>query len=137
MKLKVICANKKAKWTSDNKSIAKVNGSGYVTAKNVGKTTIRAKIGNKSYKCKINVNQNAHVEVYNSRKVPFTGIDSNIKYKSSNKKIATVDNNGKVTGKKTGNVKITAKVNGKEFSYNLIVDASRMENRPRWKYILL
>ena len=137
MKLNIIGANKKVTWVSDDKDIAKVSGSGYVTAKKVGKTTIRAKVNNKSYKCKINVNQNAHVEVYNTRKLPFTGIDLNVKYKSSNIKIATVDKTGKVTGKKVGNVKITAKVNGKKFSYNLIVDASRLEKRRRWKYILL
>lgn len=129
MKLNILGTNKKVKWKSYDSDIAVVTGNGYVTAKNVGETTVRATVSKKTYKCKIKVNQNAHVEVYNTKKIAFAGVNSNVKYKSSNTKIATVDLNGKVTGKRTGSVKITAKVNGKKFKLNLIVDASRMENR--------
>lgn len=137
MKLNITGTNKKIKWTSDDTNIAIVSGNGYVTAINVGETTVKATVANKNYKCKIKVNSNAHVEICNSKKIAFTGVYSKIKYKSNNTKIAIVDKNGKVTGKKTGKVKITAKVNGKKFSYNLIVDASRMEKGFNWKYILL
>ena len=124
MKLNIIGNNKKVKWSSADKNIATVTGTGYVTAKNVGETTINAKVNNEKYKCKIKVNQNAHVEVYNTKNMTFSGVNSIVKYYSSNTKIATVDKNGKVTGKKTGNVKIKAKVNGKKYYFNLIVDAS-------------
>lgn len=42
----------------------------------------------------------------------INGISSQVTWKSSNKKIATVDSYGKVTAKKAGKVTITAKANG-------------------------
>lgn len=53
--LKIKGASKKAKWTSSNKKVAKVNKSGTVTAKNVGGAVITAKVQKKVYKCKIKV----------------------------------------------------------------------------------
>ena len=41
------------KWSSSDKSVAKVSKTGKVTAKGLGKCTITAKIGKKTYKCKI------------------------------------------------------------------------------------
>lgn len=48
-----------------------------------------------------------------SKKLKISGCSKNIKWYSSNKKIATVSKKGVVKGKKIGNVVITAKVNGK------------------------
>ena len=45
--------NKKVKWSSTNKKVAKVTQKGKVTAKKKGKATIIAKVGNKKLKCKI------------------------------------------------------------------------------------
>lgn len=137
MKLNIYGTGKKVKWHSSDDNIASVTGAGYVTANSVGETTVKGKVGNKTYKCKIYVKKNAHVEMYNTKKLAFEGVNSNVKYKSSDSKIASIDKKGKVTGKKTGNVKITAKVNGKKYSLNLIVDASRLENRCKRKLILL
>ena len=48
--------NKKAvKWTSSNKKVASVSGSGLVKAKKNGKATVTAKIGSKKYRCFIKV----------------------------------------------------------------------------------
>ncbi len=44
-----------------------------------------------------------------------------VKWKSANKKIATVSKNGKVTAKKKGNVKITATYKGKKYTFNVTV----------------
>ena len=44
-----------------------------------------------------------------------------VTWSSGNKKIATVDKSGNVTEKTVGKTKITAKTNGKSYSYNLIV----------------
>ena len=124
MKLNINGTDKNIKWESEDPNIAKVSKLGYVTAESAGNTTIKAIINKKIYKCKIKVKQNAHIEIYNTKNMNFVGINSNIKYKSSNSKIATIDKNGLVTAKKTGNVTIKAKVNNKEYKCNLIVDAS-------------
>ena len=53
IKLKVIGEKGKIKWSSSNKKIAKVDKKGKVTAVKKGKATIKATVGGKTYKCKI------------------------------------------------------------------------------------
>ncbi len=59
-KLKVKGTSNKVKWSSSDKSIAKVSKKGVVKAKKVGKTVIKAKIGKKILKCKVSVICNKH-----------------------------------------------------------------------------
>lgn len=56
----------KVKWYSKNKSIAKVTKKGKVIAKNIGKTTVIAKVRKKKYKCKIVVCKNSDFKSDNS-----------------------------------------------------------------------
>lgn len=51
--LKVTGTSKKAKWSSSKKSVATVSSSGKVTAKKAGTATIKAKVGSKTYSCKV------------------------------------------------------------------------------------
>ena len=54
--LKVKNAGKaKVKWASSNKKVATVSKAGKVTAKKKGTAKISAKVGGKTYKCKITV----------------------------------------------------------------------------------
>jgi hypothetical protein len=61
-KLKVKGTSKKVTWSSSDKSIAKVNSKGKVTAVKKGTVTITAKVGNKKYKCKVKVNKTPKLE---------------------------------------------------------------------------
>lgn len=110
-------------WKSGNEAIAKVNSSGIIEGVGKGKTTIYVTVGNKTISKDINIveknlsttvtsiNMYTHDEyVWKVTSTPKTSIV----YSSSNKDIATVDSNGKVSTKgRTGYVRITAKAHNK------------------------
>ena len=90
--LKVTGTSKKAKWSSSNAKVAKVS-KGKVTAVKKGKATIKAKVGKKTYTCKITVKAPAlsqkklNVTVGSKATVKLNG--TKIKsVSSSNKKVA-------------------------------------------------
>lgn len=47
---------KKVKWSSTDSSVARINKSGKITAVSEGNATIKAKVGKKTFQCKIIVN---------------------------------------------------------------------------------
>lgn len=55
LKLKVTGTSKAVKWSSSNTAVAKVDQTGLVTAKKVGKTRITAKVGSKKLTCDVTV----------------------------------------------------------------------------------
>ncbi len=55
VRLKIKNITVKAKWSSQNKTIAVVNSKGKVTGKKKGTTIIIARVGNKDYQCKVQV----------------------------------------------------------------------------------
>lgn len=59
-KLSVKNASGKIKWKSSKPSVAKVNGSGKVTAKKAGKTTVSATSGGKTVRCSVVVKRNVY-----------------------------------------------------------------------------
>ncbi|MDE6761789.1 MAG: Ig-like domain-containing protein [Lachnospiraceae bacterium] len=48
-------AGKKVKWTSSNKKVVTVSAKGKVTAKKKGSAVVKAKVGNRTLKCKVTV----------------------------------------------------------------------------------
>lgn len=119
-------ADKTVSWKSSNKKIATVSRTGKVKGKKKGSVTITATATNgKKAKCKVKVvnpvkvksiklnRKKATISVGKTTKLKVTfnpkkPTDKSIKWKSSNKKIATVSKTGKVKGKKKGKVTITA-----------------------------
>ena len=127
--LKVTGTSKKAKWSSSNAKVAKVS-KGKVTAVKKGKATIKAKVGKKTYTCKITVKAPAlsqkklNVTVGSKATVKLNG--TKIKsVSSSNKKVATVTKKGVITGKKTGKCTVTFKgANGKSYKCTVTVNVA-------------
>lgn len=134
--------NKKAKWSSLDTSIATVNQKGKVTAKRLGYTLIMAETSNEVYYWKIKVVIKAVKTVYEydvskpigilcKKKTLFVGKTFTLKlnginydeakWTSSNKKVATVSRNGKVTAKKAGTATIKAIVGKKTYSCKIVV----------------
>ena len=110
-------------WLSSNTAVATVDSSGKVTAKGQGSATITAKFtydGNiYSATCAVTVDKPGVTFSPTSKSIylgdTFT-ITANVKsggqavtWSSSNTSVATVDSNGKVTGKGAGTATITAK----------------------------
>ena len=110
--------------TSNNK-IATVNSAGKVTPKKTGTVTITASCNGIKKSCKITVKKPT-VQINKKSLVLFSQNNyalnakahpaKKLTYRSSNPEIATVDENGKITGKKKGSVTITASVPGAKTS---------------------
>ena len=113
-------------WTSSNKKIATVTSKGKVTIKKAGKVTITAKTADgRKAAIKLNATKKAvkvtKLKITGSKTMkvkakqtlvlklsPATADNQKVTWKSSNKKIATVNSKGVVTAKKAGKVTITA-----------------------------
>ena len=114
-------------WYSSNKNVATVNSTGKVTIKHRGKVviTVKARDGsNKSAKCTITVKQLVTKIIFNKNNKydvdwgksitlkasvePSNASIKTLKWKSSNTKVLTVNQNGKVTAKGLGSAVITA-----------------------------
>ena len=116
---------KKATYKTSDKKVATVNKKGKVTAKSVGKATISVTVKGikKAAKCTVTVKQGVksiqtasqvYVQKGKSLKLNYGVTPSNVDkkakkmtFKTSKKKIATVDKKGTIKGKKPGKAKIT------------------------------
>ena len=111
-------------WSSSNKNVATVNGSGYVTAVAGGNCTIYAKnSAGQSVSCKITVFEKAtgvsiseivktmyvgQVDKLTASVLPATATNRAVSWKSSKTSVATVESDGTVKALKTGSCTITA-----------------------------
>ncbi|MBR3134554.1 MAG: Ig-like domain-containing protein, partial [Clostridia bacterium] len=131
-------SNKTVTWSSSNTSIVSVDKNGKVTAKKNGTATITVKtVNGKVKKCTtkvttsptgINLNKtsitidNGKSTTLTATVLPSTASNKTVSWSSSNTGIATVDKNGKITGKKEGTTTITVKTNnGKKASCKITV----------------
>lgn len=128
----------KVVYTSQNPSIATVNDAGKITAKAAGKTKITVKAGSKEKTIAVTVTKkavkvkslkmkkaaltmNKGTQTYVSYKVNPTGATTTLKWKSSNKNVAAVDQTGKIVAKKAGKATITVTANGKKATVKVSV----------------
>lgn len=129
----------KVTWSSSNKKVATVSSKGKVTAVGKGTATIKAKIGSKTYSCKVTIEApyfsktSTSVNVASNIKMPLKGTSKSISYKSSNSNIVKVDKYGTIYGVKDGSAKITATVSGKAFTYSVTV--KKVTSVSGWKTI--
>ncbi|MBO5303121.1 MAG: Ig-like domain-containing protein [Lachnospiraceae bacterium] len=128
LQLKATVSPKKStdglKWTSSNKKIAEVDANGVVTTKRSGKVKITVKTDSgKKAVCKLTITQDAESVQLNKTKLTLKVKDTfvlkakmepkdatdKLKWKSSNKKIVSVDKKGKIKALKKGKAVITVK----------------------------
>ena len=124
---KVTNGSGKTTFSSSNKKVATVDSKGKVTAKKKGTVKITAKNNGKSASVTITVKNpklnktKVKIKAKKSFKLKVTGGTGKVTYKSSKKKVATVNNKGKITGKKKGTATITVKVSGVKLTCKVTV----------------
>lgn len=118
------------KYSTSNKKVATVSSKGVVTAKKAGTVTITAKCGSYKATCKITVKKptlklskaSASVKKGNTVTIKAKATPSGkITYKSSNKKVASVNSKGIVKGLKKGKATITVTCNGVSKKFKVTV----------------
>lgn len=90
-------------------------------------TTIEAK----AKKVRLNYTM-VTVKAGSSIKLKVRGTSKKVKWKTSNKKIATVSKKGKVTGKKAGKCTITAKVKNKKLKCKVVVKKVKVKKSSKF-----
>lgn len=118
-------AKKAAEWSTSNAKIATVDANGKVTAKSLGSCTIKCRLTkyNQTAKCKVKVQKlkssvgiekkNIRIGIGQTYKLKNT-IKTNdtskpkLNWRSANKRIASVNKNGKIKGRRVGKTKIIA-----------------------------
>ena len=121
----------RAKWTTSDKSVATVDQSGRVSAVSAGKAVITATAGRFSKACQVTVSGGlaaptgltldvSAASLIKGEAITLTatpvplGITAKVSWSSSNPKVASVNQNGRVLGLSKGTAVITAKTaNGK------------------------
>lgn len=123
--LKVYGTNERATYKSGNTRAATVASNGRITAKGWGSTKIYTYVGNKTLSTKVTIVQmnKKNVALAEGRTTQLTlwGSNNSTTWKSSNKKVATVSDNGLVTAVGTGTATITANFNGKNITSKITV----------------
>ena len=131
-------ARGKVKWSVAKKSVASIKANGAsvkVKGKKAGTTTITAKVGKKSYKCKLTVRNapkisksSISLDKGKSYDLTVTGTASSPKWSTSNKKVAKIKKISarkyRVTAKSSGTATIKVKVNSKTLKCKVSVPKS-------------
>lgn len=132
--LKLKGTNKAVKWSTSNKKVASVTKKGVVKGVKKGTAVVTAKVGKKTYKCKVTVEApklsaaKKTVTAGTSFALKLNGTKRNVKWYTGNKKIATVNQKGVVKALKAGKVKIIAKVGGKAYVCTVTVKAKQSQS---------
>lgn len=126
--LSVKGTNKKVTWSSNNKKIAVVSSGGRVTAKAPGTTTIVAKVAGKKLSAKVTVKKpvsldksKVTLEVGQTTTLKVLNAFGTAKWTTSKSSVATVSNSGKITAKSAGKATISATVDDRKVSAEIVV----------------
>lgn len=124
-KLGAFVINKRLTYSSTNFRVVGVNFNGRLYAYNTGKAFIIVKSGNKERKCRVHVIDISKDKITLKKgrhyDLDIEGTTAFIRWKSSNKSVATVSMFGNVKGVKQGTAVISGKVKGKTVRCTVVV----------------
>lgn len=121
--LKVSGTQRKVSWSSSNKSVATVSQTGKVTARKKGTAVITARVSGKSLRCRITVKQPVTGIKLNQKSIaiskgktytlkavvsPTNATNRAVSWKTSNKKVVTVNAKGQIKAIGSGTATVTA-----------------------------
>lgn len=138
--LKLNGTRQKVSWWSNKKSVSTVTSKGVISAKATGNAIISAKVGGKIYKCNVTVKnppislseKEKTIYVNQSFDLTIRNTKSKVSWSTSNKNVASIKKISaykyRITGKKSGSAKITAKIGGKKYTCNVNVKNKNNSN---------
>jgi uncharacterized protein YjdB len=115
----------KVTWASSDTKIATVSSKGLVTAKKKGTVTITATYKEKAYNCTVKVKsasiseKSLTIQVGRGYTLDVNNTEGKVTWKSSDTKIAKVNENGFISPLKEGNVTVSAKVGSETYTCKL------------------
>lgn len=126
--------NGKANFKSSNNKIAKADSKGKITGYKAGNCTIIVNANGVTLKCKVRVinpiiKYRTKIYIKNSTAISIRGKVGKSTFKSSNKKVATVNSKGKITGKKKGTCTIIIRTNGVTLKRRITVINPRLNKK--------
>ena len=161
VQLKVKGTKAKVNWSSTNKNVAVVNKKGKVSAKSVGSATIKAKVGKKTFKCKVTVNApvtpapapapaptptpapepslsatKLDLIAGQQKQLTLNNASDNVTWSSSNFKVADVASDGTVYARFYGTCVVKATCGRKSYTCKVSVTLPNPECYPKTKYTL-
>lgn len=102
------------KWTTSNTQISKIDSNGVLSTNAAGTTTVTVTDGKYSASCPVKIDAGKYTNISKSAVTLDKGqtialtANAGVSWWSSNKNVATVDGNGKITAKDTGYATISA-----------------------------
>lgn len=143
--LKNVTKGKKVTWKSSKKSVAVIKANGTsctITGKKNGTAVISAKVGTKTYKCKVTVKKlpvalSAKTKTVNagsSFTLSLQNTSSTAKWSVSNKKVLSLKKLGKnkykISGLKAGKANVYAQIGKKKYTCAVTVKAKPASAKP-------
>ena len=119
-------------WKTSNKKVVTVKKDGSVTGISRGTANVTATLGKKTYKCKVIVEApkisltKKTINTGEKFTLKLNGTTKSVKWTTSNKKVATVSQNGVVKGIAKGTANIIATVGGKKYVCKVTVEAPKI-----------